>query len=147
MVSDTIIQPAKLFLKVESEISELQVPELTSQIKNFHKMTCKQARNIVAAYILDLAIIFCTNASQLQLSNSSLLLFQYTYDATTVQIQFEGSKVYIFLINKLTFKPGEVKTIHLNFITNSDLDDNLALAPHVQFIHQLSIRELNIANC
>ena len=35
MVSNTIIQPAELFLKVETVISELQVPELTDQIKNF----------------------------------------------------------------------------------------------------------------
>ena len=53
VVSNANIQPAELFLKVESAISELQVPELTDQIKTFYKMICKQARNIVAAYILN----------------------------------------------------------------------------------------------
>ena len=51
MVSNKIVQPAELFLKVETAISELQVPELTEKIKNFHQMTCKQAKNVVAAYI------------------------------------------------------------------------------------------------
>ena len=65
MVSNTIIQPAELFLKVETAMSELQVPELTDQIKKFHQLTCKQARNVVAAYILDSSIKYCTNSSEI----------------------------------------------------------------------------------
>ena len=155
MVSNTIIQPAALFLKVETAISELQVPELTDQIKNFHQLTCQQARNVVAAYILDSSIKYCTNASEMQLSNASLLICQYNYDDTDVQIQFEDKRVHFFLKNKLTFKPGEVRTLHLHFLSNtqvvadisSDLDENLALAPKLQFTPQLCIREVNIANC
>ena len=53
MVSNTIVHPTQLFMTLESTISELQVPELVNQIKTFHQMKCKHAKNVVAAYILD----------------------------------------------------------------------------------------------
>ena len=71
---------------LEGAINELTIPDLTDQIKIFHQMKCKQARNVVAAYILDLALKYCINSSELQLSDASLLIFQYHFDDTDIQI-------------------------------------------------------------
>ena len=91
----------------------------------------------------------------MQLSNASLLTFQYNFDDTDIQIQFEDNKVHFLLRNQLTFQPGQIKTLRLNFVTNtqvvpqlsSNLDENLALSPDLQFAPQLCIGEVNIANC
>ena len=90
LVSNTIIQPAELFLKVEKLISELRIPELIDHIKNVHQLKCKRAKNLVAAYILDFSIKYCTNAAEIQLSNGSLLVFQFSFD----KIQFEDNQVH-----------------------------------------------------
>ena len=73
-------------MTLEGAINELTIPDLTDQIKIFHQMKCKQARNVVAAYILDLALKYCINSSELQLSDASLLIFQYHFDDTDIQI-------------------------------------------------------------
>ena len=119
--TNTIIQPAELFLKVEKLISELQIPELIDHIKTFHQLKCKSAKNLVAAYILDFSIKYCTNAAEIQFSNGSLLVFQFSFDETDVQIQFEDNQVHFLLKNKLTFQPGEVKTLSVNFVTNTQV--------------------------
>ena len=134
---------------------ELKNQELDNKIANFHKAKCEEARDTLAAHIIDLAISICTNTSNLHFSDSSLLILQYSYDQTHLQIHFEGNQICFSLKHDITFQPGEVKTLQLNFITNSqilpelasDLDEHLALAPTVEFIPQLSIGEIGIANC
>ena len=108
-------------MTLESAISKLQVPKLVNQIKTFHKMNCKHAKNVVAAYILDLSIKHCTNASQMQLSNASLLIFQYHFDDTDIQIQFDNTSIHFLLKHKLTFEPGQIKTPRLNFVKNTQV--------------------------
>ena len=121
MVSNTIVHLTQIFLTLESAISELQVPELVNQIKTFHQMKCKHAKNIVAAYILDLSIKHCTSATQIQLSNASLLIFQYHFDDTDIQIQFDNKNIHFLLKHKLTFEPGQIKTLRLNCVTNTQV--------------------------
>ena len=91
----------------------------------------------------------------MQLSNASLLVFQYNFDDKDVLLQFEDQKVYCLLKNQLTLQPGQIKELNLNFVTNiqavpdlsSDLDESIAVAPDLQFAPQLCIVVINIANC
>ena len=55
-VSNTIVQPAELFLKAEKLISELHIP---NHINTFHELKCKTARNPVAGFKLEGAIKYC----------------------------------------------------------------------------------------
>ena len=91
----------------------------------------------------------------MQLSNASLLIFQYSLDDKDVHLQFEDQKVNFLLKNKLTLQPGQIKELNLNFVTNtqvvpelsSDLDESIAVGPNLQFAPQLCIGVINIANC
>ena len=78
-VLNSIVHPAELFLMVEKAISELNIPEMKEQIQTFHQVKCRQAKNVIASYILDASIKHCTNSSEMQLSNASLLVFQYIF--------------------------------------------------------------------
>ena len=128
---------------------------MIDHIKTFHQLKCKRAKNLVAGYILDCSIKYCTNAAEIQFSNGSLLVFQFSFDETDVQIQFEDNQVHFLLKNKLTFQPGEVKTLSVNFVTNTQvvpelsckLDENVTLAPDLHFAPQLCVGAVNLANC
>ena len=86
-VSNSIIHPAEIFLLIEQAILALNIPEMTEQIQNFHQVECRQARNILASSILDAAIQYCTNSAEMQLTNASLLVFQYNFENKDVLIQ------------------------------------------------------------
>ena len=105
---------------------ELKNKELDNNITDFHKAKCEEARDTLAAHIIDLAISICTNTSNLHFSDSSLLILQYSYDQTHLQIHFEGNQICFSLKHDITFQPGEVKTLQLNFITNSQILPELA---------------------
>ena len=74
-VRNSIVHPAEIFLLIEQVILAVNVPEITSKIKDFHQMHCSQAKNISASSILDIAIQYCTNATEMKLNNVSLLVF------------------------------------------------------------------------
>ena len=128
---------------------------MTEQIQNFHQVECRQARNILASYILDASIQYCTNSAEMQLTNASLLVFQYNFDNKDVLLQFEDQKVHFLLKDQLILQPGQIKELNLNFVTNiqvvpdlsCDLQECIAVAPDLQFSPQLCIGFLNLANC
>ena len=73
-VSNSIVHPAEIFLMIEKAIFALNIPEMKEQIQHFHQVKCRQAKNVIAAYIIDSSIKHCTNSSEMQLSNASLLM-------------------------------------------------------------------------
>ena len=82
--------------------------EMKEQIQTFHQVKCRQAKNVIASYILDASIKYCTNSPEMQLSNASLLVFQYNFDDKDVLLQFEDQKVHFLLKNQLTLQPGQI---------------------------------------
>ena len=128
---------------------------MTEQIQNFHQVECIQARNILASSILDAAIQYCTNSAEMQLTNASLLVFQYNFDNKDVLLQFEDQKVHFLLKDQLILQPGQIKELNLNFVTNiqvvpdlsCDLQECVAVALDLQFSPQLCTGFLNLANC
>ena len=62
----------------------------------------------------------------MQLSNASLLIFQYSFDDKDVHLQFEDQQVHFLLKNKLTFQPGQIKQLNLNFVTNTQVVPDLS---------------------
>ena len=131
-VSNSIIHPAEIFIKVEKAILALNIPEIEEHIKNFHQVKCSQVKNVIASYILDASIQYCTNSAEMQLTNASLLVFQYNFDNKDILLQFE---------DQLTLQPGQIKELNLNFVTNiqvvpdlsCDLQECIAVASDLQF--------------
>ena len=87
-VSNTVIHPADLFLRIEKAIFELKIPGPEDHIRTFQTVKCRQVRNVIAFYILDALLHNCTNSSEMQLSNASLLIFQFSFDYNDVCLQF-----------------------------------------------------------
>ena len=85
-VSNSIVHPAEIFLMIEKAIFALNIPEMKEQIQTFHQVKCRQAKNVIASYILDASIKYCTNSPEMQLSNASLLVFQYNFDDKDVHL-------------------------------------------------------------
>ena len=91
----------------------------------------------------------------MSLQNDSLHVFKFDFDPTDFHLQFDANKLHFLLKNGLTIKPGEVKLLHLQFFTDtqigpeisSELRDEIALAPNLQFMPQLTIQQINLANC
>ena len=91
----------------------------------------------------------------MQITNASLLVFQYNFDTQDILLWFDDQKVHFLLQAKLTLQPGQIKELNLNFVTNiqavpalsSDLQERIAVAPDLQFSPQLCIGCLNLANC
>ena len=131
-VSYSILHPAEIFILIEQAILALNIPEMTEQIQNFHQVECRQARNILASSILYAAIQYCTNSAEMQLTNASLLVFQYNFDNKDILLQFE---------DQLTLQPGQITELNLNFVTNiqvvpdlsCDLQECIAVASDLQF--------------
>ena len=154
-VRNSLVRPAEIFIEIEQVILALDVQTITNKIKKFHQMTCKQAKNILASSILDTAIQYCTNATEMKLNNIPLLVFQYNFDDQDARIQFDGQNVKFLLKSNLKLNPGEIKEIRFNFVTNiqavpelnSTLQESIAVAPDLHFSPQLCITSLNLANC
>ena len=106
-------------------------------------------------FFLDTAIRYFTNVEETTLQDGSLHVFQFDYDPTNIHLQFDANKLHFLLKNALIIKPGEVKILSLQFFTNTqivpelscELRDDLALAPDLQFVPQLSVQQINLANC
>ena len=82
--------------------------------------------------------------------NYYLHVFKFDLDPTDFHLQFDTNKLHW-----TNYQAGKVKLLHLQLFTNtqnvpeilSDLTDNLALAPDLQFMPQLTIQQINMANC
>ena len=154
-VSTSVLHPTEIFLLVEQAIKALHITDISEKIQRFHQVKCAQAKNILASSILDDSIHYCTNATEMQLNNTSLLVFQYNFDNQHVSLQFDSRQVHFLLQDKLSLQPGQIKQINLNFVTNlqavpelaSELQECIAVAPDLQFSPQLCIGSLNLANC
>ena len=122
---------------------------------NLQKIQCPIATQTFSNFILDKAIEFCTNTSDFYLDDSSLFVFQYNLGNKNLSIQFDKNQVKIFTNEKIHLIPGQILEIPVGFVSNikalpdlsSDLCDNIALAPCVQFIPDLNIPTLYLANC
>jgi hypothetical protein len=140
-VSNSVLHPAEIFLLVEQAIIALHITDISEKIQRFHQVKCSQAKNILASSILDDSIQYCTNATEMQLNNTSLLVFQYNFDNQHVCLQFDSRQVHFILQDKLSLQPGQIKEINLNFVTNlqavpelaSELQECIAVAPDLQF--------------
>ena len=82
-------------------------------------------------------------------------MFQYCIDDTEIELQFQDQNVHFLLKNKTTIHPGQITSLYFNFVTNTqavpdlstNLDDNLAISPDLQFAPQLCIGTVHLANC
>ena len=81
------------------------MPDLVAPIKMFHSLKCNIARNVVAGFILDEAIRYCTNAAEMTLKEGSLLVFQLDSDSTNIQIQFDANKLHFLIKKSLVLRP------------------------------------------
>ena len=93
-VTNTIIKPAELLLKTEKLITSLHLSELQAPLLKFHSLTCEIAKNVLAGYILDTAIQYCTNAKEMSFQNDSLHVFKFDFDPTDFHLQFDTNKLH-----------------------------------------------------
>ena len=48
-------------------------------------------------------------------------MFKFDFEPTDFHLQFDANKLHSLLRNGLTIKPGEVKLLHLQFFTNTQI--------------------------
>ena len=83
---------------------------MKEQIQTFHQVKCRQAKNVIAFYILDASIKHCTNSLEMQLSNASLMIFHYNFD----------NKVWVFF-SRIFFLQNDIILLNKNRTMNDTL--------------------------
>ena len=91
----------------------------------------------------------------MNLTDARLLICKFHFDETVMAIQFENDKLHFLSLCDFSLAPGEIKELHVNFLSNlqilpeieSDLNENLAIAPDVSYNPQLCLPKISIANC
>ena len=105
--------------------------------------------------MLGLALQYCTSVGEMNLTDARLLIFKFHFDETVMAVQFENDKLHFLSICDISLAPGEIQELHVNFLSNlqilpeieSDLNENLAIAPDVSYNPQLCLPKISIANC
>ena len=154
-VSNTIVNSYDFVKGLEKSMMSLKIPTIDVLFGNLRKLGCPTARSTLSSIILDKAITYCTNSSDFNLDDSPLFVFQYNLGNKNLSIQFDKNQVKIFTNEQLHLLPGQILEIPIGFVSNikafpdisSELPDDIALAPCVQFIPNLNIPTLHLANC
>ena len=139
--SNSLVHPARLLTRLEPAILLLNNPSIQDNLKQFHGVKCRHAKDKLASEIINISIEYCTNVSEMTLSGESLLIFKYHFNEKNVIIQFSNSQLHFILQKEITLTPGEIHGIGVSFVSNlqvlpevsSELQDSLALAPEILF--------------
>ena len=153
MPNNTIIHPSLLLNTLRPSLQIADNKEIGVWLEKHDQLECQNAKNVVAAYVLDLLISWITSTN-LTLNNSSLLVIQYHYNVDKLNITFDGPVLHVSLKDPVCLKPGEIKTIRVNLITNilaipevsSLLEEDLCVVPEATYSPNLCIQALNFAN-
>ena len=133
----------------------LKIPTLELLFGNLDRLDCPVARSTLSQIILDKAIKYCTSSHDFWLDDSPLFVFKYNLGNPNLSIQFEKNQVKIYMNEQIHLLPGQIIEIQIGFVSDiqalpdmsSELPDDIALAPCVQFIPHLNIPMLHLANC
>ena len=104
---------------------------------------------------MDKTIQYCTSSNDFYFDDSPLFVFRYNLGNPNLLIQFERNQVKIYINEQIHLLPGQIKEIPIGFVSDiqalpditSELPDDIALAPCVQFIPHLNVPTLHLANC
>jgi hypothetical protein len=133
----------------------LKIPGLDILFGNLDRLSCPVSRSTLSQIILDKAIRYCTSSTDFWLDDSPLFVFKYNLGNKNLSIQFEKNRVKIYNNEQIHLVPGEILEIPIGFVSdiqalpdlNSEIPDDIAVAPCVQFIPHLNVPTLHLANC
>ena len=91
---------------LEKSMMSLKIPSIGTLFGNLHSIGCPIAKSTLSSIILDKAIQYCTNSSDLYLDESPLFVFQYNLGNESLSIQFDKNQVKIFTNKQLHLLPG-----------------------------------------
>ena len=154
-ISNTIINATEFVNNLEKAFTSINIPHIKALLKHFHNAKCKRAKTTLAATLIDKAIQHCTRSDDIQLDHSPLFVFNYSLTGQDVSIQFDEGKVHFITTKPLPLEPGEIIEVQLDFTTNiqnipelsSDICNAIAISPCIQFVPQLTIPTISLANC
>jgi hypothetical protein len=155
IMGNTIINATEFVINLETAFSTLNIPEIKALLQQFHKSSCTRAKSTLAAVIIDRAIHHCTSSDDIQLDHSPLFVFSYNLAGQDISLQFDGGQIHCISDEIIPLEPGQILEIPLDFVTNiqnipelsSDICNSIAISPCIQFIPQLTIPSVNLANC
>ena len=144
-----------IFLALQPILALLDIEEINDLSIQHSALTCQNAKDKLASYIINRSIEHCTNSDTFHLSGDPILIFKYHYINKDIVVRFEGGKVQFCLSKEIQILPGQISQLNIAFYSDlqvvpdieSNLDEKLAIAPQIYFQPQLSMETLNIANC
>ena len=151
--NNTILHPSILLGTLRPSLQIVDNKAISTWLEKHNQLKCRKAKDIVAAHVLDLLISWITS-TDLTLNNSSVLVIQFHYSIDNLNITFDGPVLHVSLKGPVCIKPGEIKTIKVNLITNilvipeisSLLEEDLCVVPEAIYTPYLSIQVVNFAN-
>ena len=154
-ISNSLSNAEPIFLSLKPILHLLNIEKIDDLSNQHAQLTCQHAKDRMSSYIIDRAIEHCTNSDTFYFSDNPILIFKYHYIDTNIIVQFEGKKVQFCLKKEIQILPGEICQLNIGFHSDlqavpdidSDLDEKLAISPQIHFQPQLSMENLNIANC
>ena len=154
-ISNTLSGAEKVYVALQPILALLNIEKITTLAAQYSVLTCTHAKEKMCSFIIDTAIEYCVNSDNFHLSGEPLLIFKYYSLNQEVVVHFNGNRLQFCLSNQVEILPGQISQFNVAFFSDlqivptieSDLSESLAIAPQISFDPQLTMDQLNLANC